>query len=76
MVVILDDRTSKPPLPDMANAAVPFVVMPRMGHGQGLHNSADGLARPWSQQEMEMIAQQAIAIERERIALLGLDERV
>ena len=40
--VFLNHRAAKPPFPDVAAGAVMPVRMPGVGHGQRLHDPADG----------------------------------
>src|SRR4051794_25251028 len=70
--VILNQGTLEPSLPNVARAAMAFVVMPSVGHGKRLKNAADRFSGLWSHEKLEMIGHQAIAKKSERIALLCL----
>jgi hypothetical protein len=75
MLVALKDRAFETPLPDMPDALVVAVVMPGVCHRQGLQDAANRLPVLGLQNQVEVIAHEAIAEEAKGIAQLGLGKR-
>jgi hypothetical protein len=76
MLVVLDHWAFEPPLPNMTDPFVPPMMSPRVSYSERLHNATNRLARPRGNQEMEVIAHQAIAIQPERVLLLGMPDGI
>jgi hypothetical protein len=67
MHIVLHDRTFEPPLPYMSGSLIPLVVSPGVRHRERLENPTDRLASLGPQQEVKMVAHQAVAEKAERI---------
>jgi site-specific DNA recombinase len=65
-------RLLEAPLPHVARRAVRLVVAPGVGHGQRLEDATDRLPGGRRQQQVEVVGQQAVAVQTERVAQLGL----
>jgi hypothetical protein len=74
--ILLDQRTLEPALPNVTNGAVGLVVVPGVGHGQRLQNAADRLAWLRRQEQVKVVGHQTIAVQPERVTLLGLAEGI
>ena len=75
MVVALNLWAFEPPLPDMPDASMPLVISPGMRDQKRLHDPADRHPRFRTQQEVEMIGHQAIAVQPKGVTQLRLPER-
>ena len=75
VLVVLHRRALEPALPDVADAAVPLVVSPGVGDEERLHDPPDGHAGLGSEDEVEVVGHQAVAVEAEQEAELRLAER-
>ena len=74
MLVVLDDRTLEPSLPDVSAGTVVSMVALRVRNEQALHDAADRrFARP--QHQMKMVAHQAVAVQLKRLACLQVGQR-
>jgi hypothetical protein len=60
-------------LPHMPARLVVAMISLRVRHQQALHDAADGRARR-SQQQMKVIAEQAVTVQLERLPLLELGQ--
>ena len=78
MFVVLDHRALEASLPDVAAALVEAVVAVRVRDQQALHDAADRRGGR-AQEQMDVIAHQAVAVQVERLPRLevgeGLEER-
>src|SRR5215469_6296060 len=76
MLIRRHHRAFETTLPDMAGGRRSLMVMPGVGHGQRLQDAADGLPGGRLQDQMEVVVHQAIRVQPEGIAFLGLDQSV
>jgi len=76
VIVVLNDGALEPALPDMTGAKVAAMIVPGVGHGQGLQNATDALSLTRLQEQMKVIVQEAITKEAEGIALFGLPQGI
>ena len=76
VVVVLHHRASKTILPHVPRGAVPLSVSAGVGHGERLEDPADRLPRARLEQEVEVVAHQAVTEQREGIAALRDAERL
>jgi hypothetical protein len=60
----------------MADTLMAAMVMPGVGHGQGLEDTANRLTVLGLEEEVEVIRHQAVAEEAEGIAQLGLAQGI
>ena len=75
IVLVLHHGAFESTLPDMADGAVVPMVLPGVRHSKRLQYPIDGDARLRRQQQVKVIGHQAIAVEAEGMALLGLGQR-
>jgi hypothetical protein len=71
VTVDLEDGALEPTLPHMANGAMPPREPPGMGDVEQLKEASDSDAGIGSEQEVELVRHQVIAIEPEEIAEMG-----
>src|SRR5271157_3742614 len=76
VLVVLDHRAPESALPDMSRGTVAPVILPRVSHSQRLENPADRLTGIGLQEEMEMVAHQAIAQQPEGVAATSPAQRL
>ena len=73
VLVVLNHRALESPLPDVPAAAVEAVVALRVRHQQALHDPADRTF-PRAEQQMDVVAHQAIAVQVKGLALLEIGQ--
>ena len=74
--VVLDRRAFEPTLPNVAEALVLAVIVPGVGDQERLHDATDSDAGLRSQQEVEVVGHEAVAVEAEWEATPSFGQRV